>query len=105
VRRSGECWERKPRLPLRSRALTDQPIVRYLGRDDPTQTAAGWRPWVDITAQWLREGRSPTVFIHTPDNTDALTLARRFHDEVAALVPELTPLPTSSVEVEAPTLF
>ena len=47
----------------------------------------------DAVAGWLREGRSPTVFIHTPDNTDALELARRFHDEPRARVPEIEPLP------------
>lgn len=99
-----EAWERKPRMPLRTRALTDQPIVRYLGRDDSAQTVEGWRQWVDVAVQWLREGRSPTVFIHTPDNADAPMLARRFHDDVRARVPELSPLPTP-VEVEAPTLF
>jgi hypothetical protein len=33
------------------------------------------------------------VFLHTPDNVDALTLARRFHDAVRARVPEVEPLP------------
>ncbi|MEV4566724.1 DUF72 domain-containing protein [Nonomuraea sp. NPDC049419] len=88
-----EAWERKPRLPRRMRALTAHPIVRYLGRDDEERTVAGWRPWVTTAAEWLREGRSPTVFIHTPDNADAPALARRFHDEVRALVPDLAPLP------------
>jgi uncharacterized protein YecE (DUF72 family) len=88
-----EAWRNKPRVPRRSRALTDHPVVRYLGRDDPALTVAGWRPWLDTVAGWLREGRSPTVFIHTPDNVDALELARRFHGEVRALVPEVEPLP------------
>lgn len=99
-----EAWARKPRTPLRTRALTDRPIVRYLGRDDPEQTAAGWRRWVEVTAGWLREGRSPTVFIHTPDNADAPRLARRFHDDVRARVPELAPLPEPE-PLEPPTLF
>jgi uncharacterized protein YecE (DUF72 family) len=97
-----EAWARKPRMPLRTAALTDRPIVRYLGRDDPARTVAGWRHWVDVTARWLREGRSPTVFIHTPDNVDAPTLARRFHDEVRARVPGLASLPAA---VESSTLF
>ena len=80
-------------MPLRSVALTDRPIVRYLGRDATAQTIAGWRHWVDVAAEWLREGRSPTVFIHTPDNADAPMLARRFHDEVRARLPELDALP------------
>ena len=99
-----EAWLRKPRLPRRSRALTADPVVRYIGRDDTVRTVAGWRPWADQVAGWLREGRSPTVFIHTPDNVDALELARRFHDDVRALVPEVEPLP-EPVPAGPPTLF
>jgi uncharacterized protein YecE (DUF72 family) len=88
-----EAWTKKPRLPRRSRALTAHPVVRYIGTDDPARTAAGWQPWAGTVAGWLREGRSPTVFIHTPDNVEAPELARRFHDDVRALVPEVEPLP------------
>ncbi|MFF0492696.1 DUF72 domain-containing protein [Nocardia sp. NPDC004068] len=88
-----DAWTRKPRVALRTAALTDHPIVRYIGRDDPEVTAAGWTRWVDACVDWLGEGRSPTVFVHTPDNADALTLARRFHDDVGARLPDLSPLP------------
>jgi uncharacterized protein YecE (DUF72 family) len=88
-----ESWRKKPRLPRRSRALTSHPIVRYIGRDDPDRTVAGWQPWLDTVAGWLREGRSPTVFIHTPDNVDAPDLARRFHEDVRARLPGIEPLP------------
>ncbi|WP_405116419.1 DUF72 domain-containing protein [Micromonospora sp. NBC_01405] len=88
-----KAWTRKPRMPLRSRALTDRPIVRYLGRDDPARTVEGWQQWIDVTVGWLREGRTPTVFVHTPDNAEAPVLARRFHDAVRARVPELDSLP------------
>jgi len=99
-----DAWTKKPRMPLRTAAVTGRPIIRYLGRDDPAATVAGWQPWVPIVAEWLREGRSPTVFLHTPDNADAPELARRFHDEVRALVPSLEPLPVP-VPVEPLTLF
>lgn len=99
-----EAWAKKPRLPRRMRALTQYPVVRYIGRDDPEATVAGWQPWVGTVAGWLREGRSPTVFIHTPDNAEALDLARRFHDQVREQVPELTPLP-EPMPAEPPTLF
>ena len=88
-----DAWTKKPRVARRSTALTDRPIVRYLGRDATERTVEGWRPWVATVAEWLREGRSPTVFVHTPDNAEALPLARRFHDEVRARVPEIEPLP------------
>jgi uncharacterized protein YecE (DUF72 family) len=99
-----EAWRNKPRVPRRSRALTSHPVVRYIGRDDIDRTVAGWQPWLGIVAGWLREGRSPTVFIHTPDNVAAPELARRFHDEVRVRVPEVEPLP-EPVPAGPPTLF
>jgi uncharacterized protein YecE (DUF72 family) len=99
-----EAWRKKPRLPRRSRALTAHPVVRYIGRDDTSRTVAGWQPWLDTVADWLREGRSPTVFIHTPDNVDALELARRFHDDVRARVPGVEPLP-EPIPSGPPTLY
>jgi uncharacterized protein YecE (DUF72 family) len=99
-----EAWTKKPRLPRRSRALTAYPVVRYIGRDDAARTAAGWQYWLDVVAGWLGEGRSPTVFIHTPDNVGALELARRFHDEVRARVPGVEPLP-GPIPSGPPTLF
>jgi uncharacterized protein YecE (DUF72 family) len=88
-----EAWMKKPRLPRRSKALGAHPVVRYIGRDDADHTVEGWQHWLDTVVAWLREGRSPTVFIHTPDNVDALTLARRFHDDVRARLPEVDALP------------
>ncbi|MFI0481461.1 DUF72 domain-containing protein [Actinomadura sp. 9N215] len=99
-----DAWTKKPRVPRRSAALTDRPIVRYLGRDDTERTVEGWRFWVEKAVEWLREGRSPTVFVHTPDNADALPLARRFHGEVKDRLPELAPLPEPE-PVGPPTLF
>ncbi|WP_327108433.1 DUF72 domain-containing protein [Nonomuraea glycinis] len=99
-----DAWTKKPRVPRRSSALTDRPIVRYLGRDATDRTVEGWQPWLDTVTGWLREGRSPTVFIHTPDNADALTLARRFHADVRSRLPELAPLP-DPLPTEPLTLF
>ncbi|MEV2270675.1 DUF72 domain-containing protein [Nonomuraea africana] len=99
-----DAWTKKPRVPRRSRALTDRPIVRYLGRDSTERTVEGWQHWIGTVTEWLREGRSPTVFIHTPDNADALVLARRFHDEVRARLPEVEPLP-EPLPAEPLTLF
>lgn len=99
-----EAWMRKPRVARRTRALTRYPIVRYIGRDSIDETIAGWAYLVEATTEWLREGRSPTIFLHTPDNVAALELARRFHAEVRAVLPGLEPLP-DPVDPEPPTLF
>jgi uncharacterized protein YecE (DUF72 family) len=97
-------WTMKPRVPRRTQALTDRPIVRYLGRDANEQTIAGWTPWIDTVVEWLREGRSPTMFIHTPDDADAPMLARQFHEAVRARLPEVEPLPEPA-PTEPLTLF
>jgi uncharacterized protein YecE (DUF72 family) len=99
-----DAWLKKPRVVRRTRALTAYPIVRYIGRDDVEETVDGWRYLVDAVVKWLAEGRSPTVFLHTPDNAEALNLARRFHSDVRELVPDLDPLP-EPVELDPPTLF
>jgi uncharacterized protein YecE (DUF72 family) len=88
-----ETWARKPRLPVHREAVSDRPVVRFIGRDDPAATVEGWQSWISTVAAWLGEGRTPTVFVHTPDNVDAILLARLFHDQVRAVVPELAPLP------------
>jgi uncharacterized protein YecE (DUF72 family) len=101
-----EAWAAKPRLPRRAIAVGHRPVVRYLGRDDVDATVAGWQPWVPVVAGWLAEGRSPTVFVHTPDNDEALSLARRFHDDVrAATTVDVAPLPEPTVTAPPPTLF
>ncbi|MEU8223019.1 DUF72 domain-containing protein [Kribbella sp. NPDC048915] len=99
-----DAWMKKPRVARRTRALTGHPIVRYIGRDSIDETVAGWTYLVDLVVTWLSEGRSPTIFLHTPDNAEALNLARRFHATVAAVVPDLPPLP-EPVPTEPPTLF
>lgn len=100
-----EAWSNKPRLPRRIVALTDRPALRFLGRDDVAATVAGWQPWLPVVAGWLAEGRSPTVFVHTPDNDAALALARRFHAEVRAAAAVPVDPPPEPLAVPRTTLF
>ncbi len=95
-----EAWERKPRLAVRPVTTATQPIVRIIGVTNPRTTIDGWSQWVPKIAQWCESGVTPHVFIHTPDNHDSPELARRFHDDVSALV-DLEPLPEpSSPEIQ-----
>lgn len=88
-----EEWRTKPRLPLLAEPLTAFPIVRFIGSDHPDLTDEGLRRWHERLAGWVEEGRTPTFFVHTPDNTRSPELARGVHDQVTALVPDLQPLP------------
>ena len=102
-----EEWEQKPRVPALHEALTDHPIVRFIGTDYPELTAEGIAGWQPTVAQWLSEGRAPTVFLHTPDNTGTPALALAFHQALTKMIPGLTPLPTPLplLKHEQPSLF
>lgn len=99
-----EAFERKPRLRVRPVALGPNPIVRFIGQTDHAANPPFWEPWVAKVAQWVREGRRPIVFIHTPDNERAPEHARDFHRDVAAVV-DLEPLPEPIRADEQPDLF
>lgn len=86
-------WRTKPRVPLLAEPLTERPIVRFIGSDHHDLTDHGLRRWAPLLADWIDEGRAPTLFVHTPDNLRSPALARRLHDAVAELVPGLLPLP------------
>ena len=101
-------WKNKPRVPVLTAPITANPVVRFIGRTDPEETAAGWQPWLDVLATWISAGRTPTMFVHTPDNVVALPLARLLHAQLATRIPGLEPLPiprSAGPADEQPRLF
>ena len=88
-----DAWQKKPRVPTLTDAVTDQPIVRFIGSDHADLTADGLQQWQPIITDWLHDGRTPSLFVHTPDNATSPGLARAFHAEIARSVPDLGPLP------------
>jgi uncharacterized protein YecE (DUF72 family) len=94
-----DAWSRKPRVAALRDALGDEPIVRFIGSDDPDVTTEHLATWVPTVADWIAEGRRPTIFVHTPDNLDSPGFARWFHAAVDERVqssgrPPLEPLPS-----------
>lgn len=99
-----EAFENKPRLPVRAVATSDSPVVRFIGQTAPEANSAFWDPWVETVGRWLQDGRSPIVFVHTPDNAAVIDLARQFYDEVREQVPGLAPQPNAPT-FDEPSLF
>lgn len=99
-----EAFENKPRVPVRAVATSTTPIVRFIGQTEPGANPEFWAPWIQTVERWLRDGRSPIVFTHTPDNAAAIDLARQFYDEVRLGVPELPEL-SEAPPVDEATLF
>jgi len=94
---AAEAHQRKPRVRLRPVALASHPVVRLINHDDGSSPLGDvvepWRKWIPHIARWIGDGRHVTLFAHTPDNLRSPDLARRLHDEVRAVVPDLAPLP------------
>lgn len=97
---SLDARRRKPRLPVHALALADRPTVRFIAGMDNQQSLRWLAPWLDKCRQWLEEGRSPILFMHTPDNRLAPELARLFHQQLAERLPSLDPLPAWPGEEE-----
>lgn len=91
---------KKPKVPLRPAAMTQFPQVRFIGHPLLEANDPFLAPWVSKVAEWIEEGRTPYVFLHTPDNIQAPDLARRFHQQLMARLPGLPPLPVLKPEVE-----
>ena len=84
---------KKPKVPVRPAALTQFPQVRFIGRPELDANDPFIEQWAIRVAGWIEEGRTPYVFLHTPDNIEAPDLARRFHHQLMTLLPGLPDLP------------
>lgn len=96
---------KKPRLPVHAIAWAQNPTVRFIAGLDNQQSLRWLEPWVGKCAQWLAEGRSPILFMHTPDNRLAPELARLFHARLAQHLPDLpamAPWPGETEQQQAP---
>lgn len=79
-----DAHNKKPRVPVHAIATAAMPVVRFIGQpvgmiganEEIKDNRAFFEPWIGKLIQWLEEGRSPYLFIHTPDNSDAPELAR-----------------------------
>ena len=59
---------KKPRLPLRPTAFSASPQLRFIGGPDLEANQVFLEPWLDKVADWIGQGLTPYVFLHTPDN-------------------------------------
>ena len=67
--------------------------MRFIGRPELEANDPYLLPWVEKVAGWIEEGRTPYMFLHTPDNHRAPELARRFHQQLSERLPGLPQLP------------
>ena len=91
---------KKPRLPLRPTAFSTSPQLRFIGGPDLEASQVFLEPWLDKVADWIGQGLTPYVFLHTPDNHLAAAQALRFHAGLGERLPGLPALAQREPEVE-----
>ncbi|WP_115717988.1 DUF72 domain-containing protein [Gallaecimonas mangrovi] len=94
-----DAQQKKPKLPVHAIATGQKPVVRFIGLPDAGRNSAFLAPWVDKVATWLKQGKSPSFFVHTADNDQAPQLARWFYEQVAKRhpLPALPPFAQASL--------
>ena len=73
-----KAQQEKPKRPLHVIATGVRPIVRFIGHLDDEINDRLFAPWIDRLALWITQGKTPFLFVHTPDNKQAPMLARRY---------------------------
>lgn len=92
---------KKPRLAPRPTAFSDSPQLRFVGHPQLDANDRFLAPWLDKVAGWIEQGRTPHVYLHTPDNRQAPELALRFHAQLAERLPGLAPLAVPAMQSAA----
>lgn len=74
-----EAQSEKPKRPLHVLSTADMPIVRFIGHLDKTVNEHYFTAWSERLSLWIKQGKTPFLFVHTPDNRQAPQLARYFY--------------------------
>lgn len=74
----AKSQQRKPRTPVRQTVTGKRPMLRVVGRNRGSLAERYFDQWSKIVARWIESGLEPYVFIHSPDDALAPSLARRF---------------------------
>jgi uncharacterized protein YecE (DUF72 family) len=73
---------KKPDLPAREEALSQDPVVRIVFHPDASVNEPWLDRWARILADWLRDGLRPLAFVHSPSNRESPGIARELHRRI-----------------------
>ncbi|PMR74734.1 DUF72 domain-containing protein [Billgrantia endophytica] len=80
----AQAQSEKPRRPLHVISTGNQPLVRFIGHLDEDINSHYFTPWIERLGLWIKQGKTPFLFVHTADNRRAPQFARTLYDRVAS---------------------
>lgn len=77
---SKEAQRKKPKMPTYFSLTAQMPMIRYVGHALPEDNLPRLQQVIiPIVLQWMEQGRTPYIFMHTPGDLYAPQLCRLFH--------------------------
>jgi len=82
-----DVQKNKLRVPCHPLVTASHPVVRFVGHPDLPRNELWLEQWAAKLSQWLSQGLTPSVFVHSSDNIAAPTLAGKLDEKVRILNP------------------
>ncbi|MFC7368981.1 MULTISPECIES: DUF72 domain-containing protein [Vreelandella] len=83
----AHAQQEKPKLPLHVLSTADKPVIRFIGHIDKTINTGYFMPWIDRLILWIKQGKTPFLFVHTADNRESPEMARSLYHAVQQQFP------------------
>jgi uncharacterized protein YecE (DUF72 family) len=83
----AHAQQEKPKLPLHVLSTADKPVIRFIGHIDKTINTGYFMPWIDRLVLWIKQGKTPFLFVHTADNRESPEMARSLYHAVQQQFP------------------
>jgi len=91
---------KKPKMPPRLTATAQQPFLRFVGHPTVEPNVPRLTELAQTTAQWIQEGRTPFIFLHSPSGNDFYSphICKHFHQLLQQALKD-TPVSTGKMPV------
>lgn len=102
---SLKAKEHKPQLPVHAISTGSSPMIRFITPLDWQWGTTYLEPWIKKAVEWMRQGKTPYFFFHTPDNAEAPALAAYFVERLQQEVPNCCLFTPWSKQTQQDSLF
>ncbi|EDY80561.1 conserved hypothetical protein [Verrucomicrobiia bacterium DG1235] len=88
-----DAQARKPQMPIRHVALSNNPVLRFVGKNLIEKNEPYIKEWAPVINKWILEGKKPYIFSHAGDDAFAPYVAQQLHRQIKRINPLLPEFP------------